>query len=99
MLFVIQADGVTATTVVADLGENALAISFASSDASTTTGLSGIQLDSSTTAVTASYALRLIDIVQDGANEDRSGTDTSNVIVLINQGAHAYASTSVVATA
>jgi hypothetical protein len=96
-LFVIQADGVTATTVQADVGQNAPIINFASAAGNTSTGLSGVQLESSAAAVTATLALRIVGIVQDGTNENRSGTETSNVIVKIQQNVHAFGTGVVVA--
>jgi len=94
-LFVIQADGIGATAVQADMGENAPVLLFAVGDANTTSGVSGMTLDISAAAVTAALALRLIRIVEDGENEFRSGTETSNVVVRINPIAHAYNQVSV----
>ena len=97
-LFVIEADGVTATTVQADIGQNAPVIAFGSAAAVTQdTGNSAMQLDSSGAALTAAFALRIIGIVQDGVNETRSGTQTSNVIVKIQQNVHAFGTGVVVA--
>ena len=96
-LFMVEADGVGATTVQSDCGQNVPAINFATSAANTTSGLSGIQIDSSAAAVTAALGLRLIAIVQDGENETRSGTQTSNVIVKIQSNCHAFGTGVVVA--
>ena len=98
-LFMVEADGAGASTDQADMGMNVPAIAFAAASANTTSGLSGMQIDSSAAAVTAALGLRLIAIVQDGANEYRSGTQTSNVIVKIQQNVHAYGTGVVVAPA
>ena len=96
-LFVIQADGAGATTAQSDVGQNAPAINFAAASGNTNSGLSGIQLDSSAAAGTAALAMRSVGIVQDGTNESRSGTETSNVIVKIQQNVHAFGTGVVVA--
>lgn len=99
-LFMVQADGAGATTARADLGMNIPAIAFDSAAAVTqNTGNSAMQVDSSAAAATAALGLRLIAIVQDGANELRSGTETSNVIVKINAASHSYGTSVVVAPA
>ena len=99
-LFVVQSDGLGATAVQADMGENAPLDNLQVSDANTSTGLSGIQVDISGAAATAALAVRLISIVQDGTNEAiTGGTQTSNLIVRINDIAHAYSQTAVVTTA
>ncbi len=90
-LFVIQSDGLGATAIQADIGENAPCLLFAVGDANTVTGISGMTLDISSAAVTAALALRLMNIVQNGENELRSGTETSDIVVRITNNAHAYA--------
>lgn len=96
-LFMVEADGVGATTVQADIGQNVPAIAFVSTLGNQSSGLSGMQIDSSAAAATAAFGLRLIAIVQDGENEFRSGTQTSNVIVKIQQNVHAFGTGVVVA--
>jgi len=91
-LFVVQGDGVGATTDQDDLGMNAPVILTAGS---TSTGNSGTVMDSSSAAITAALAVRIIKIVKDGENEYRSGTDTNNVIVRITSNAHAYTNATV----
>lgn len=89
-LFVVESDGLGATAVQADVGQNVPAIVFASSSGNTTSGVSGMQVDISSAAVTATLGLRIMGIVQDGANELRSGTQTSNLIVKINANSHSF---------
>jgi len=99
-LFMVQADGVGATTDRADMGMNIPAINFDSAAAVTqNSGNSAMQVDSSAAAATAALGLRLISIVQDGTNEVRSGTETNNVIVKINSASHSYGTSVVVAPA
>ena len=99
-LFMVEANGSTATTDRADMGMNIPAIAFDSAAAVTqNTGNSAMQVASDAAAATAALGLRLIAIVQDGKNEFRSGTQTNNVIVKINSASHSYGTSVVVAPA
>jgi hypothetical protein len=85
LIFEIQEDAVGAATALADVGENA---DIVVGSGSTTTGLSGMQLDSSThTAATAQ--LRILRFVPRPDNEVASAN--AKLEVVINE--HAYKTT------
>ncbi len=77
-IYLIQSDG---AITIEDVGKNAPVDGFAVNEGSSTTGLSGIQLDYSDLAVTAADALRVVGIPDDGTNR---GSATPNVLVRIN---------------
>jgi hypothetical protein len=83
--FLIQQDSVGGTLLQAAVGSNAAVIP---GTGSASTGLSGMVLDSSTSAATDSLALRIVGIPKDGTNENASGTETNNLLVQINPAVH-----------
>lgn len=82
-IFEIQADDDTNTIAAADIGLNADII-VAAGD--TVTGLSGMELDSSTKATTSTLILRIMGLVQRPSNE--KFVANQKVQVMLNQ--HAY---------
>jgi hypothetical protein len=86
IIFEIQEDAVGATTALVDVGENADIIVAAGS---TTTGTSGMQLDSSTHTA-SSAQLRILGFAQRPDNEPASAN--AKLLVLINE--HELKSTS-----
>jgi len=66
LLFVAQEDGVTDPLEMADAGLN---VNFVVADGSTTTGASGMEIDSDTENTTATLPLKLIEPVQSPDNE------------------------------
>jgi len=83
--FLIQQDSVGGTLDQAAVGLNAPVVQ---GTGSTSTGLSGMVLDSSLANTTATFALRIIGIPKDGKNENASGTETNNLLVQINPAVH-----------
>lgn len=79
-IYRIQADDVSETLAASDIGCNADLIVAAGS---TITGMSGMELDSDTTAATAGLQLRLIGFVDRPSNE--IGVANQDVLVSINQ--------------
>jgi len=79
-IYLIQSDG---ATTIENVGSNAPIDGFAVNEASSTLGLSGIQLDHSNIAVTAADCLRIVGIPDNGSN--RAST-TPDVLVRINTG-------------
>lgn len=82
MLFMVQADG---AVTLANIGRNAPLGNFGGS---TTTGNSSVRLVSASIAVTATLAVRIVDILTDGQNAP--GDAYTNVIVKFNHGVHAH---------
>jgi len=76
----IQADDVAETLTVASIGTNADLIVAAGS---TITGMSGMEVDSSTAAATAGLQLRIVGFVDKPSNE--VGVVNQDVLVQINQ--------------
>lgn len=84
--FMIQQDSIGNAIGQAAVGLNAVVIQGTGDD---NTGLSGMVLDSSTVAATATFALRIVGIPKDGTNENAVGTTTTNnLIVQINPAVH-----------
>lgn len=83
--FLVQQDSVGGTLGQAAVGLNAPVVQGTGNDDS---GLSGMTLDSSLAAVTATLALRIVGIPKDGKNENASGTETNNLLVQINPAVH-----------
>lgn len=84
IVFEVQEDAVGGALAVADVGLNADVIVGAGS---TTTGASGMQLDTSTKAVTATLPLRVMGFSQRQDNE--VGSANAKVLVTINSHANA----------
>lgn len=82
VVFMVQADGAMDR---GDIGLNAALKNF--SAGSTTTGLSGVQIDSATEALTATLAVRIVDVVESG--QSTSGDAYTDMLVVFNQGVHA----------
>ena len=78
-MFVVQQDSVGSNLVAADLNLNANLI-FGTG--STTTGMSGVEIDSSTGAVTATHQVRLIAFYDTPSND--ATANNSNLVVKIN---------------
>lgn len=76
----IQCDDDTETIAVSDIGCNA---DIVVGSGSTTTGMSGMELDSNTTAATAGLQLRVLGFVDKPSNE--VGVSKQDVLVSINQ--------------
>ena len=76
----IQADDVTETLAASDIGCNA---DIVVGSGNAVTGMSGMELDSNTTAATAGLQLRLIGFVSKPSNE--VGVANQDVLVSINQ--------------
>jgi hypothetical protein len=76
----IQCDDDTETIAASDIGCNADLIVSAGS---ATTGMSGMQLDSNTTAATAGLQVRVVGFVDKPSNE--IGVSKQDVLVTINQ--------------
>ena len=76
----IQADDDTETLAVSDIGCNA---DLVVGSGSTITGLSGMELDSNTTAATAGLQVRVVGFVDRPSNE--VGVSKQDVLVTINQ--------------
>lgn len=79
-LYKIQA---TAAVTFAAIGINSAVSLFATTDASTVSGNSGISLQVSSFATTNTLGLRVVNIIRNGENENSS---TPDVIVRINPG-------------
>jgi hypothetical protein len=88
-LFLIQADE---DVVQADIGRNA---NIAYTAGSSTTGVSGTELDSSTIANTAGLVLKIVGFYNSPSNE----RDTNHVDVVVKINAHMYGSAGVANTA
>jgi|TARA_R110000824_G_scaffold129096_1_gene290290 hypothetical protein len=80
--FIVQADG---AVTQASVGARAPVVNFIGSAASSLTGNSGMQLDASEIATTATFALQIIGIPQDGSNETST---TPNIVVRLTPGVH-----------
>ena len=80
--FMIKEDSVGGTLTTTAIGANAPVVIAAGS---TATGNSGVMLDSSLAAATATLALRILGILQNGENENSSQKD---LIVRINPDVH-----------
>lgn len=80
LLFEIQADDVGATLAVTDVGLNA---EFIDAGGSTVTGASGVELDTSTKATTATLGLKIRGIINRPGNE--IGVVNQKVLVSINK--------------
>jgi hypothetical protein len=78
-MFVVQQDSVGSNLVAADLNLNANLIFGAGS---TTTGVSGVEIDSSTGAVTATHQVRLIDFYDIPSND--ATANNSELVIKIN---------------
>jgi len=89
-IFQVESDGLVATTDRSDIGQNIIAITFASNLGNTNSGISAVAVDSTSKAVTATHGLRIMGIVQNGENEFRSGTETIDIYVKINSHSHAF---------
>lgn len=79
LLFEVQEDGVGGALAVADVGLNADVVV---GSGSTTTGASGMQLDTSTKATNATLPLKIVEFVQRVDNE--VGSANAKVLVKIN---------------
>lgn len=82
-LFVVQADGSLART---NVGLNATLKNFSAQ--STTTGNSKVQLTSGTVAGTNTFAVRIVDMLENA--QSTAGDAFTDCIVRFNQGVHAY---------
>jgi hypothetical protein len=82
-LFLVQADGAVARS---NIGKNAPLGNFSAQ--STTTGNSKIQLVSASIATTNTLAVRIVDMLENGAST--AGDTYTDVYVKFNQGVHAY---------
>lgn len=82
-LFAVQADGAVVATLQ---GMNAQLTNFGAG--SNTTGNSGVKLLASSPALTATFAVRIVDFVRDYNN--KPGDAYTMCIVKFNQGVHAY---------
>lgn len=80
LIFECQADDVGSTIAAADVGLNA---ELTVAAGSTTTGASGMELDSSTKATTATLALKIVGVVNRPDNE--LGSANQKVLVTINK--------------
>jgi len=78
-MFVVQQDSVGSNLVAADLNLNANLIFGAGS---TTTGISGVEIDSSTGAVTATHQVRLVDFYDTPSND--ATANNSELVIKIN---------------
>jgi len=78
-LYVAQQDSVGANAVAANLNENANLVFGAGS---TTTGISGVEIDSSTLATTATHQVRLISFYDTPSND--ATANNSELVVKIN---------------
>lgn len=78
-MFVVQQDSVGSNLVAADLNLNANLIFGAGS---TTTGVSGVEIDSSTGAATATHQVRLIDFYDIPSND--ATANNSELVIKIN---------------
>ena len=78
-MFVAQQDSVGSNLVAADLNLNANMVFGAGS---TTTGISGVEIDSSTGATTATHQVRLIAFYDTPSND--ATANNSNLVVKIN---------------
>lgn len=85
LIFEIQADDDSATLAAADVGLNA---NFIVGSGSTSTGASGMELDTSTKATTATLPLKIVGVVDRPDNE--MGSANQKVLVSINN--HQYGS-------
>lgn len=82
VLFEAQEDGDTDPLETADIGSN---VEFIVGSGDTTTGQSGMQIDSSEHATTADHSLKLIEVVQRADNEfPTGGTAFTRWVVKIN---------------
>lgn len=79
-IYRIQADDVGETLTVASIGTNA---DIVVGSGSTTTGMSGMELDSNTAAATAGLQLNIVGFVDKPSNE--VGSANQDVLVRINQ--------------
>lgn len=87
-IYQIQATG---TVALSSIGKNA-ALNFGTAG-STVTGNSGMALDQSTIATTATLAFRIIDLVNSTSSSgaiSQPGDAFTDVLVVWNQGVHAY---------
>ena len=81
-IFMIRSSG---DTTFADVGDNAPVTTFGTSDATASTGLSGITLNHGSIGTTPSFALRIV-----GSHDEANTTATTrDVLVRINTGVHA----------
>jgi len=78
-MYVAQQDSVGSNLVAADLNLNANLIFGAGS---TTTGISGVEIDSSTGAVTATHQVRLVDFYDTPSND--ATANNSELVIKIN---------------
>ena len=78
-MYVAQQDSVGANAVAANLNENANLVFGAGS---TTTGISGVEIDSSTLATTATHQVRLISFYDTPSND--ATANNSEIVVKIN---------------
>ena len=78
-MFVAQKDSVGSNLVAADLNLNANMVFGAGS---TTTGISGVEIDSSTGAVTATHQVRLVDFYDTPSND--ATANNSELVIKIN---------------
>ena len=83
--FLIQQDAVGSRVDQAGVGLNAPVVQ---GTGNVNTGLSGMVLDSSGAAPTATFALRIVSIPKDGTNENAIGTTVNNLLVQINPAVH-----------
>lgn len=82
-LFVVQADG---SVDRASIGKNAALGNFGAG--STATGNSAVNLASASIAVTATLAVRIVDLVESG--QSKPGDAFTDVVVMFNPGVHLY---------
>lgn len=83
VLFEVQEDGVGGSLALADVGQN---IEIINGTGSTSTGLSGIEIDSSTKATTATLPFRLLKLVNRPDNElGSTATPKARWIVKFNE--------------
>ena len=87
--FIAQQDSVVSNIVAANLNENANLIFNAGS---TTTGVSGVEIDSSSAATTATHQLRLIDF-WDTPNNDATANNSVLVVKINNHKMMAHTGT------
>ena len=87
--FIAQQDSVVSNIVAANLNENANLIFNAGS---TTTGVSGVEIDSSSVADTATHQLRLIDF-WDTPNNDATANNSVLVVKINNHKMMAHTGT------
>lgn len=81
-VFMVQADG---SMDRGDIGLNVALTGF--SAGSTRTGLSGVKVDSTSEAATATLACRVVDVVENG--QSTSGDAYTDLLVVFNPGVHA----------